>query len=115
MVLQEISQAFRTYRDSKKAGGEEKLGKGGSTKLGTGKARPDTGRVGMILSGRASPITTPSGAILPKPETTRFGLPSIVCSIMIGIFIGSNISKMVANFLEEKELFIPSDDDDDDD
>lgn len=60
-------------------------------------------------------VTTPSGAIPPAPKRTRFGFMGVLCSIVTGILIGSTLSKMVANFLEETELFVPSDDDDDDD
>lgn len=59
--------------------------------------------------------TTPSGAILPEPERTPFGLLSVVTAVITGLFIGATLSKWMANFLEEKELFVPSDDDDDDD
>ncbi|XP_061716352.1 essential MCU regulator, mitochondrial [Cydia pomonella] len=59
--------------------------------------------------------TTPSGAILPEPEKTPFGLLGIVCAVVPGLLIGAAISKNIANFLEENELFVPSDDDDDDD
>ncbi|KPI95657.1 UPF0466 protein CG17680, mitochondrial [Papilio xuthus] len=64
---------------------------------------------------RRSATTTPSGAILPEPEKTPFGLLSIVCAVVPGLLIGAAISKNIANFLEENELFVPSDDDDDDD
>lgn len=59
--------------------------------------------------------TTPSGAILPEPQKTPFGLVGIVCAVVPGLLIGAAISKNIANFLEENELFVPSDDDDDDD
>lgn len=59
--------------------------------------------------------TTPSGAILPEPEKTPFGLLSVVAAVVPGLLIGAAISKNIANFLEENELFVPSDDDDDDD
>ncbi|XP_050590507.1 essential MCU regulator, mitochondrial [Bombus affinis] len=62
-----------------------------------------------------SRTTTPSGAILPEPKRTPFGFLGVICSVMTGLVIGATLSKMMANFLEEKELFIPSDDDDDDD
>ncbi|XP_076762588.1 essential MCU regulator [Xylocopa sonorina] len=61
-----------------------------------------------------SRTTTPSGAILPEPKRTRFGFLGVICSVTTGLIIGTTLSKMMANFLEEKELFIPSDDDDDD-
>ncbi|XP_059052195.1 essential MCU regulator, mitochondrial [Achroia grisella] len=59
--------------------------------------------------------TTPTGAILPEPEKKPFGLVSVVCAVIPGLLIGAAISKNIANFLEENELFVPSDDDDDDD
>ena len=59
--------------------------------------------------------TTPSGAILPEPKRPRFGFLGIICGIAFGLFIGATISKNIANFLEENDLFVPSDDDDDDD
>lgn len=59
--------------------------------------------------------TTPSGAILPEPEKQPFGLLSIILAVVPGLLIGAAISKNIANFLEENELFVPSDDDDDDD
>ena len=59
--------------------------------------------------------TSPSGAILPEPKRPRFGFIGIICGIACGLFIGAAISKNIANFLEENDLFVPSDDDDDDD
>ncbi|GJQ84040.1 hypothetical protein Trydic_g10504 [Trypoxylus dichotomus] len=53
--------------------------------------------------------------ILPEPPITRFGLFGIVCTVTVGLLIGAAISKTMANFLEENDLFVPSDDDDDDD
>ncbi|CAG9561753.1 unnamed protein product [Danaus chrysippus] len=64
---------------------------------------------------RRTATTTPTGAILPEPEKTPFGLLSIVAAVIPGLLIGAAISKSIANFLEENELFVPSDDDDDDD
>lgn len=58
--------------------------------------------------------TSPSGSILPEPKKPRFGYIGVICAVTIGLFIGATISKNVANFLEENELFVPSDDDDDD-
>lgn len=60
-------------------------------------------------------ISTPSGGILPEPKKTPFGLLGIVCAVVPGLLIGAAISKNIANFLEENDLFVPSDDDDDDD
>lgn len=59
--------------------------------------------------------TTSSGAILPEPEKKSFGLFGLVLAVVPGLLIGALISKNIANFLEENELFVPSDDDDDDD
>ncbi|XP_075978145.1 essential MCU regulator [Anticarsia gemmatalis] len=64
---------------------------------------------------RRNATTTPTGAILPEPEKTPFGLLGIVMAVVPGLLIGAAISKNIANFLEENELFVPSDDDDDDD
>ncbi|CAH2096018.1 unnamed protein product [Euphydryas editha] len=64
---------------------------------------------------RRTATTTPTGAILPEPEKTPFGLLCVVCAVVPGLLIGAAISKNIANFLEENELFVPSDDDDDDD
>lgn len=59
--------------------------------------------------------TSPTGALLPEPQKTPFGLFGILCAVVPGLLIGAAISKTIANFLEENELFVPSDDDDDDD
>lgn len=60
-------------------------------------------------------ITTATGAVLPRPERTSLGLVRIFLAVIPGLLIGATISKYMANFLEENELFVPSDDDDDDD
>lgn len=64
---------------------------------------------------KRSATTTPTGAILPEPEKKPLGLLSVVAAVVPGLLIGAAISKNIANFLEENELFVPSDDDDDDD
>uniref|UniRef100_A0A182QVS4 Essential MCU regulator, mitochondrial n=1 Tax=Anopheles farauti TaxID=69004 RepID=A0A182QVS4_9DIPT len=56
-----------------------------------------------------------SGALKPMPEITPFGLVGVICTVIPGLLIGATISKNMANFLEENDLFVPSDDDDDDD
>lgn len=56
-----------------------------------------------------------SGAIRPMPKILPFGLVGLVGSVVPGLLIGAAISKSVANFLEENDLFVPSDDDDDED
>lgn len=71
-------------------------------------------RVDTIVQRRPA-TTTPTGAILPEPEKQPFGLLGLVMSVVPGLLIGAAISKNIANFLEENELFVPSDDDDDDD
>lgn len=56
-----------------------------------------------------------TGALMPEPQKIPFGLMGIICTVVPGLLIGATISKYMANFLEENELFVPSDDDDDDD
>lgn len=56
-----------------------------------------------------------SGAIRPMPKILPFGLMGLFGSVVPGLLIGAAISKSVANFLEENDLFVPSDDDDDED
>lgn len=56
-----------------------------------------------------------TGAIKPMPKVLPFGFFGLIGSVVPGLFIGAAISKSVANFLEENELFVPSDDDDDED
>ncbi|KAH8299652.1 hypothetical protein KR044_004287 [Drosophila immigrans] len=56
-----------------------------------------------------------SGALKPKPLEMPFGWFAIICAVIPGLFVGATISKNVANFLEENDLFVPSDDDDDED
>ncbi|XP_058826622.1 essential MCU regulator, mitochondrial [Topomyia yanbarensis] len=56
-----------------------------------------------------------SGALKPMPDITPFGLFGVIMTVIPGLLIGATISKNMANFLEENDLFVPSDDDDDDD
>jgi NAD/NADP transhydrogenase beta subunit len=67
-----------------------------------------------VISSRVGLVTSPSGSILPEPKKPRFGYLGVICAVATGIFIGATISKNVAHFLEENDLFVPSDDDDDD-
>lgn len=60
-------------------------------------------------------VSRKSGALLPKPKTVSFGLIRVAVAVLPGLFIGAGISKTMANFLEENDLFVPSDDDDEDD
>lgn len=56
-----------------------------------------------------------AGGLKPMPKVQSFGILGVLCSVVPGLFIGAAISKHVANFLEENDLFVPSDDDDDED
>lgn len=49
-----------------------------------------------------------------RPPKARFGILGLICSVVPGLLIGAAISKNMASFLEENELFVPSDEDDDD-
>lgn len=60
-------------------------------------------------------ITTKHGVVLQEPHRTSFGILKIFFTVVPGLLIGAAISKNIANFLEENDLFVPSDDDDDDD
>jgi len=56
-----------------------------------------------------------SGGIVDEPERyRRFGLLKILLTCTAGLTVGAWISKNMAAFLEENELFVPDDDDDDD-
>ncbi|KAH8319969.1 hypothetical protein KR074_010460 [Drosophila pseudoananassae] len=68
-----------------------------------------------ILQRHMSGVYFRSGAIKPKPDEMPFGLFAIFCAVIPGLFVGATISKNVANFLEENDLFVPADDDDDED
>lgn len=59
--------------------------------------------------------STKHGIILQEPQRTRFGIIKMIFTVVSGLLIGAAISKNIANFLEENDLFVPSDDDDDDD
>lgn len=59
--------------------------------------------------------TSKHGTILQEPHRTSFGIIKIFLTVIPGLLIGAAISKNIANFLEENDLFVPSDDDDDDD
>lgn len=59
--------------------------------------------------------STKHGVILQEPHRTSFGIIKIFFTVVPGLLIGATISKNIANFLEENDLFVPSDDDDDDD
>lgn len=66
------------------------------------------------ITARRTAITSRSGAVLPEPQREPFGLFRVVLGVVVGVMIGATLSKNIANFLEENDLFVPSDDDDDD-
>lgn len=69
----------------------------------------------MLEAQRRNATHFRSGALKPKPEEMPFGMMGVLCAVVPGLFIGAAISKSVANFLEENDLFVPDDDDDDED
>lgn len=56
--------------------------------------------------------TSIKDTIPPVPLKKRLSMPIVFCCIGTGLFIGQNIAKKLAAFLEEMELFVPEDDDD---
>ncbi|XP_072299806.1 essential MCU regulator, mitochondrial [Eucyclogobius newberryi] len=69
--------------------------------------------VSAVTSCRTA-VTTSSGAILPKPKKTHFGLIRIALVVVPFLYVGTLISKNFAALLEEHDIFVPEDDDDDD-
>ncbi|XP_047222932.1 single-pass membrane protein with aspartate-rich tail 1b [Girardinichthys multiradiatus] len=63
---------------------------------------------------RRTLVSTTSGAILPKPEKTPFGLIRMTVVVVPFLYVGTLISKSFAALLEEHDIFVPEDDDDDD-
>ncbi|KAF7213255.1 single-pass membrane protein with aspartate-rich tail 1b [Nothobranchius furzeri] len=59
-------------------------------------------------------VSTSSGAMLPKPEKTPFGLIRMTVVVVPFLYVGTLISKNFAALLEEHDIFVPEDDDDDD-
>ncbi|XP_034476406.1 essential MCU regulator, mitochondrial [Drosophila innubila] len=76
---------------------------------------PNSARKEINAIRRMSGVHFRSGALKPKPGEMPFGLFAILCAVIPGLFVGATISKNVANFLEENDLFVPADDDDDED
>ena len=73
-------------------------------------------KIGSCTTEKRQLTTTSSGAILDEPwRHQRFGLLKAILTMATGLSIGAWMSKNMANFLEENELFVPEDDDDDDD
>ncbi|KAG7491473.1 hypothetical protein MATL_G00004720 [Megalops atlanticus] len=59
-------------------------------------------------------VSTSTGAILPKPVKTSFGLIRVAVVAVPFLYVGTLISKNFAALLEEHDIFVPEDDDDDD-
>ncbi|XP_074486433.1 single-pass membrane protein with aspartate-rich tail 1b [Sebastes fasciatus] len=59
-------------------------------------------------------VSTASGAILPRPDKTPFGLIRMTIVVVPFLYVGTLISKNFAALLEEHDIFVPEDDDDDD-
>jgi len=69
-----------------------------------------------VVGQRNLATTLAPGGIVDEPERyRRFGLLKILLTCTAGLTVGAWISKNMAAFLEENELFVPEDDDDDDD
>ncbi|XP_008328533.1 essential MCU regulator, mitochondrial isoform X1 [Cynoglossus semilaevis] len=77
---------------------------------------PSTGAGGArrTVTPHRSVVTTSSGAVLPKPKKTTFGLIRIAVVVVPFLYVGTRISKNFAALLEEHDIFVPEDDDDDD-
>ncbi|XP_075900221.1 essential MCU regulator, mitochondrial-like [Nelusetta ayraudi] len=69
--------------------------------------------VSRLTQGRTA-VSTSSGAILPKPDKTPFGLIRMTVVVVPFLYVGTLISKNFAALLEEHDIFVPEDDDDDD-
>ncbi|XP_076122777.1 essential MCU regulator, mitochondrial [Alosa pseudoharengus] len=69
---------------------------------------------GTTLTPCRSAVSTTTGAILPKPKKTTFGLIRITIVVIPFLYVGTLISKNFAALLEEHDIFVPEDDDDDD-
>ncbi|CAD5115322.1 unnamed protein product [Dimorphilus gyrociliatus] len=65
-----------------------------------------------IQQQRFMSIVRESGALENPPHLTRFSISKVMTVVLPFIFGGAYISKSVAAFLEENDIFVPSDDDD---
>lgn len=54
-----------------------------------------------------------TGALLPKPGKTPFGLTKVALVVTPFLTLGTILGREGASFLEESEIFVPDDDDDD--
>ncbi|XP_030263178.1 essential MCU regulator, mitochondrial [Sparus aurata] len=79
----------------------------------TARLSPCTGPGGTVTPSRSA-VWTSSGAVLPKPKKTPFGLVRIALVVVPFLYVGTLISKNFAALLEEHDIFVPEDDDDDD-
>ncbi|TMS15083.1 Protein FAM234B [Larimichthys crocea] len=79
----------------------------------TARLTPSTEPRGTVTPARTA-VCTSSGAILPKPKKTPFGLIRIALVVVPFLYVGTLISKNFAALLEEHDIFVPEDDDDDD-
>lgn len=75
------------------------------------KKRPNLITLGPVRTA----VHSKTGGLLPEPHKTSLGIIRVILTVVPGLLIGAAISKNIANFLEENDLFVPSDDDDDDD
>uniref|UniRef100_U3I3E9 Essential MCU regulator, mitochondrial n=1 Tax=Anas platyrhynchos platyrhynchos TaxID=8840 RepID=U3I3E9_ANAPP len=79
-----------------------------------GRGRTSAGSGGVGSRTGAGSTVTRSGAILPKPVKTPFGLLRVFSVVLPFLYVGTQISKNFAALLEEHDIFVPEDDDDDD-
>ncbi|XP_037545412.1 essential MCU regulator, mitochondrial-like [Nematolebias whitei] len=69
---------------------------------------------GRTITPSRTAVCSSTGAILPKPKKTPFGLIRIAVVVVPFLYVGTRISKNFAALLEEHDIFVPEDDDDDD-
>ncbi|XP_053937135.1 essential MCU regulator, mitochondrial [Cuculus canorus] len=81
--------------------------------LHAGRAGSFRSPAGLVVPRRGATVTR-SGAILPKPVKTPFGLLRVFSVVIPFLYVGTQISKNFAALLEEHDIFVPEDDDDDD-
>ena len=60
---------------------------------------------------RHSSTCSMTGAVLSKPEKTRFGLTKVTLIVVPFLYVGGIISREGAAWLEENDIFSPEDDD----
>ncbi|XP_041033608.1 single-pass membrane protein with aspartate-rich tail 1b [Carcharodon carcharias] len=89
------------------------LGRSLSTEVTRGLLNPRT-KAGIQLNSFRNVVMTKSGAILPRPVKTSFGLMKVFVVVVPFLYMGTQISKSFASLLEEHDIFVPVDDDDDD-